>query len=567
MKHIISKVAMPILILLLVVTFLPWTSDVLFNTKGEPREAIVAVSMLQSGEWVLPMSFGEEIPYKPPFLAWCIAAVSMLTGGITEFSSRLPSMIAVMCLVVSTFLFFRKRIGLNLALLTALIAMTSVEVWRAGWACRVDMLLTAFMVGAIYRLYIFFDKRGRGLPAWAILLMSCAVLTKGPVGMLLPCLSVGIYRLLRGDRFWPLFLRLAASGVLSCVVPAIWYVMAYNIGGDTFLNLAMEENFGRFMGKMGYESHENPAYYNVITVVAGMLPYTLLALLGLIGVAAAKRGRLFKSARFARFETLKRRIREADKLQLFALTVTLVIFIFYCIPKSKRSVYLLPIYPFLAYYVALLINVMAVKYRRALVVYGSVINVVVALMVLFALTLAVADMACPEMFSSMPAQVVRMARRCSDLGGIIVMVVALGISAYAFASLRRKPYSMISGFMMSTIVAYWMIGFLFLPPILNAKSDKMVAEAIERHWVSGPVYSYVDSGMVRFYTVNFYLDDSVREFERANPSDGIMIVGKHDFDAWQKRFGDSYKVEDVMDLGHRSCDLRQPVLLVEFVRK
>lgn len=31
----------------------------------------------------------------------------------------------------------------------------------------------------------------------------------------------------------------------------------------------------------------------------------------------------------------------------FAWVVILTIFIFYCIPKSKRSVYLLPIYPFM----------------------------------------------------------------------------------------------------------------------------------------------------------------------------------------------------------------------------
>lgn len=37
-----------------------------FNTKGEPREAIVALSMLMSGDWVLPVSFGSDIPYKPP---------------------------------------------------------------------------------------------------------------------------------------------------------------------------------------------------------------------------------------------------------------------------------------------------------------------------------------------------------------------------------------------------------------------------------------------------------------------------------------------------------------------
>lgn len=39
----------------------------LFNTKGEPREAVVALSMLQSGDWVSPINNGVDIAYKPPF--------------------------------------------------------------------------------------------------------------------------------------------------------------------------------------------------------------------------------------------------------------------------------------------------------------------------------------------------------------------------------------------------------------------------------------------------------------------------------------------------------------------
>lgn len=42
----------------------------LFNTKGEPREAIVALSMFQSGNWILPVNNGVDIAYKPPLLHW-----------------------------------------------------------------------------------------------------------------------------------------------------------------------------------------------------------------------------------------------------------------------------------------------------------------------------------------------------------------------------------------------------------------------------------------------------------------------------------------------------------------
>ena len=56
-----------ILIFVLLLMTVPWLGTTFFNSKGEPREAIVAVSMLQSGNWVLPTTYGGDIPYKPPF--------------------------------------------------------------------------------------------------------------------------------------------------------------------------------------------------------------------------------------------------------------------------------------------------------------------------------------------------------------------------------------------------------------------------------------------------------------------------------------------------------------------
>ena len=41
-----------------------------------------------------------------------------------------------------------------------------------------------------------------------------------------------------------------------------------------------------------------------------------------------------------------------DEARLFSLLSIVLIFVFYLIPKSKRSTYLLPIYPFLAYFLA-----------------------------------------------------------------------------------------------------------------------------------------------------------------------------------------------------------------------
>ncbi len=50
-----------LLSVLVVVPF--WEKPFLF--QGEPREAIVALSMLESGNWILPVNYGTDIAYKP----------------------------------------------------------------------------------------------------------------------------------------------------------------------------------------------------------------------------------------------------------------------------------------------------------------------------------------------------------------------------------------------------------------------------------------------------------------------------------------------------------------------
>ena len=101
---------------------------------------------------------------------------------MTEYTSRMPSAIAQMAMVMVGYAFFAKRRGREVAFVMALLTLTNFEVHRAGTNCRVDMLLSALMVIALYQLYKWGEKRLRGIPWIAILCLSGAFLTKGPVG-------------------------------------------------------------------------------------------------------------------------------------------------------------------------------------------------------------------------------------------------------------------------------------------------------------------------------------------------------------------------------------------------
>ena len=277
------------------ITLLPFCGSTDFTTKGEPREAVVAVSMLQQHNWILPTNNGVDIPYKPPFFQWCIATLSLPTGEVTPFTSRLPSAIALILMASFMAAFIAKRKNSAVAIVAAGLMLTAFEVHRAGTNCRVDMVLTLFIVGALYLLYRWWESGCRQLPWLAILAMSGATLTKGPVGIVLPCFVMGVFLIVMAwrDHTRPatvclhLFGQLLPAALLACVLPGLWYAAAYQQGGDDFLWLVKDENFGRFLGKMLVVTHANPWPYNILMLIVGWLPWTLPLLLSLSSSASS----------------------------------------------------------------------------------------------------------------------------------------------------------------------------------------------------------------------------------------------------------------------------------------
>lgn len=100
--------ALWLIIILAIVMMIPFLGLTDFNTKGEPREAVVAYTMLEHGNWILPINNGGDIPYKPPFFHWCIAFFSLIAGHVNEYTSRLPSAVSLVLMTIGGFVFYAK---------------------------------------------------------------------------------------------------------------------------------------------------------------------------------------------------------------------------------------------------------------------------------------------------------------------------------------------------------------------------------------------------------------------------------------------------------------------------
>ena len=551
--------ALWLIIILAIVMMIPFLGLSDFNTKGEPREAVVAYTMLEHGNWILPINNGGDIPYKPPFFHWCIAFFSLIAGHVNEYTSRLPSAISLVLMTIGGFVFYAKRKDTQTSLITAILTLTAFEVHRAGMNCRVDMVNSALMVGAMYLLYRWWEKGKHQLPWLAILCMSGATLTKGPVGIILPCFVMGVFMLTQRENFWGIVWRMALTALLSLIIPFCWYYAAYLQGGDEFLRLVKEENIDRFMGKMAYESHENPAWYNLLTLVMGWAPYTLLLLFSLFILPWKK----FSKTRF--LENAKK----ATPLQVFTWLAFLLVLFFYCIPKSKRSVYLLPCYPFMAYLIAEYIVWMMKEKMGALKVYAGVIASLAIILVIATLVIRAGCIPDTIFHGKHAADNIAMLHAIGESHSFLFNVcqMFLLIGAYhIFKALKKKETSQMMRYTLVMIIAIFItLDSTLQPAVLNTKADKHLAPVIEKKFDTSKLYSYMSIEMMHFFSLNFYLGDKIQQFDKVLPQDGVLMIPEEDMPDFKEKFGKDYTFQKVWEV-KRLVESRHPVGFYRFVK-
>lgn len=549
-----------VIAVMLTVPFLGLTD---FYSKGEPREAVVAYTMVEHGNWILPINNGGDIPYKPPFFHWCIALFSLLQGHVSEFTSRLPSALALVAMSVGGFVFFAKRKNANMALLATLLSLTAFEVHRAGINCRVDMVNTAFMVGALFLMYQWWERGKHTMPWLAILCMSGATLTKGPVGMLLPCAVMGVFMLTQRESLWSTVWRLGLTALLSLVLPLCWYYAAYLQGGDEFLRLVKEENIDRLLGKMAYESHENPFWYNFLTLITGWLPYTLLFVFSLF-VLPWKR---FSKSGFMQS------VRRAEPMQVFVWLAFGLILFFYCIPKSKRSVYLLPCYPFMAWLMAQYVVWLVANRLSAVKAYAwlmGVLGVVLSVAFVVLKTGVVPD---TLFHGKHAADNIAMLHALESISvspsHLLFALLPAAVGVATIMTLLKKDDALrnrVVWLSLSVVVALFLaLDSTFQPAVLNTKADKPLAPQIEQRFDMTKMYSYMSSPMLHFFSLNFYLGDRIQQFEKVKPEDGVLMIPEDDVEEFKKTVGRGYSLQRVWQI-RRAVEEKHEVGFYKFCK-
>ncbi len=326
------RFAIPLLLVLSVAALFINLGGYPLYTKGEPREAVVALDMFRGhslSSILLPMRAGVEIPSKPLLMHWLIALLALITGGVGEWTVRIPSAILATAAVLCCYGYMLRLFNGTAAILAAMMLLTNFQFLQAAGGARVDITLTFFMEVGFFEFLMIAE----GLTQRRMLLylaLAAAVLAKGPVGVVLPAAAAAVF--IAVERRWRLLgrLDLVRGAVVVAVLAGGWYLAATIIGGRAFVDKQiLSENVFTYLDHPGISrGHSHPLYYMPVVLLAGFLPWSVLL--------------PFAAARIARIERLR------NPRLLYLVIWFAVVMLFYSFAFSKRGVYLLALYPALA---------------------------------------------------------------------------------------------------------------------------------------------------------------------------------------------------------------------------
>ncbi len=333
--------------------------------ETEPLFAEAARQMWLTGDWITPYFNGETRFDKPPLIYWGMAVAYHLFG-VNEWAVRLPSALAALALMgLCVYVLYHWGIeALDLGderqiwiqklqgvrwipagLAGALLGITPLlVVWgRTGVS---DMVLTACVAAALLAFFCGYAQPHRPIAQqrWYLAfytLVALGTLTKGPVAIVLPGLTLGGFLLYLGRPGWQVVreMRILRGSLVILSLTLPWFVAITWVHGMDYVGSFFGyHNLQRFTQVVN--QHSAPWYFYFGVVAVGALPFSAYLPLGITSLSPW------------RIHHWRSRPRQTQ-LGILALCWFASIFLFFSVAVTKLPSYVLPLMPAVAILVSL----------------------------------------------------------------------------------------------------------------------------------------------------------------------------------------------------------------------
>ena len=165
-----------------------------YSSLVDPDEAHYAEltrEMLQSGNWLVPLLDGKPFIDKPVLFHW-LQGASVLLLGETEFAARLPTALAALGLFGMTRWVGEALFDAEAGTLAAVMFATIPATFALANIAIFDMVFALFLFGAVGCLLVAAKQSSAKIELCGYGLLTLAVMTKGPVALVLVALFVAV---------------------------------------------------------------------------------------------------------------------------------------------------------------------------------------------------------------------------------------------------------------------------------------------------------------------------------------------------------------------------------------
>ena len=299
-----------------------------YTPNNELKYVSIVDEALRNGTWFTFYNHGEIYADKPPLYFWLMMLSRLVTGGYHMWLMGLFSLLPAIGVMVVMDRWMRLENVRHNPLISNLMLGTTGIFLGAALVLRMDMMMTFFIVLTLYTFFKIYKgmdtPRDRWmLPVWLFL----AIFSKGPMGILIPLVSVLAFLLIRREirtvgRYFGWKQLLILLGLCG-----LWFGAIYAEGGSEYLNnILFKQTVGRGIDSFHHKEH---LFYYFPHMLYTFAPWTLVYLVTIwLGV----RRRLFQT--------------DTEK---FIYTAVWTNIIMLSLVSSKIDIYMLPIYPFVVY--------------------------------------------------------------------------------------------------------------------------------------------------------------------------------------------------------------------------
>jgi len=319
-----------LLLLMSYVFFVLGNGIVSLTSPDEVFYVQTAKEMVQHNTWLTPYLFGAPQFEKPVFLYWLLRTAFVIFG-ISGFSARFfPALFATIGVIAVYFLSLLGFKNEKKAFIVSLVLMSNGLYVGLARTVFTDMVFSVFISLSLLSFFWGYSaEKNKGLGISLFFVFSgMATLTKGPLGILLPFLTVVSFLSIRKELKY-LFSKHSLWGIFIFVVVAVpWYVFMINKYGSAFIGEFFYNDHLRRFIEAEHAANDKWYFYPFATIGC-MFPWSLYAVVSLIYL----------------FMNLKK---DTLPIYVFLACWVAVVFIIFQSAHSKLISYIFPIFPALA---------------------------------------------------------------------------------------------------------------------------------------------------------------------------------------------------------------------------